>query len=813
MIKNYFKIAWRSLLKHKLYTSIKIGGFAIGIAACLLIGLLVKNEFSYDKSYSREGSVFRLVGSTEQNGKVMKGVAFPAPLAKVMKHDFPDVENAGRIMPSSLFYGAGSNQLRRVDQIENSYEEGFCFADQAVLDILNIPMVHGDRQHALTEPMSVVISKSKSEKYFPGTNPIGKLMYINDDAKRPLKVGAVMEDFPSTSHIKYDFLISLAGKSFWEGEQDNWGASNYTVYIQTKPNIDVNQFEKKLTSDVLKNYFVPTLIKEGVSKTDIDKIVSSAHILLQRVTDIHLRSYDIQQDWQARGDIRFVWMFVIIAVFILLIACINFLNLSTAKSANRAKEVGLRKVIGSQRGALIAQFLIESILYSFLSFLVALVLIVAVLPFFNQAADRVLTVPWLEWWFIPSLSIMSIVVGVIAGLYPSFYLSAFKPIQVLKGNISSGSKNSFLRSTLVVFQFTASIILIIGTLIIYRQMNYISKTKIGFDKEQIVMIQGTSTLEKSTQTFKNELLKLSQVKSVSISDYLPVDGTTRNGNTFWQEGKQSESLGAVGQNWVVDEDYLNTLGMKLVSGRNFSKEMASDSQAVIINQAMAKEIGYKDPIGQLITNGWMHYTVIGIVQDFNYETMKQQVKPLILRYGESNGIISVKIKSDDTKQAIASIQNTWKSFKPHQPIRYSFLDENFSKMYADVERVSYLFTGFSILAIIVACLGLFALAAFMSEQRSKEMSIRKVLGASVSVLFSLLTKNFLKLIFISLLIATPIAWYLMRLWLQEFAYCVSISWDVFFIAGIIVLLIALATICSQAIKSAIANPIKSLRTE
>jgi putative ABC transport system permease protein len=813
MIKNYFKIAWRSLLKHKMYTSIKIGGFAIGIAACLLIGLLVKHELSYDENYSKDGRVFRLIGSNEQNGKVLKGVSFPAPLAKIMKQDFPDIENAGRIMPSSLFYGAGSNQLRGADQIDNSYEEGFCFADQEVLDILNIPIVYGDRLHALTDPMSLVISKSKSDKYFPGINPVGKLMYINDDTKQPLKIAAVMEDFPSTSHIKYDFFISLAGKSFWKCEQDDWGASNYAIYIQTKSSVNVNQFEKKLTSDVLKNYLLPTLTKEGVAKTDIDKIMCSAHILLQRVTDIHLHSYDIQQDFQTRGDSRFVWMFVIIAVFILLIACINFLNLSTAKSANRAKEVGLRKVIGSKRSALIIQFLIESILYSFLSFIVALILASAFLPFFNQAADRTLSMPWLAPWFIPAILLMSILVGVLAGIYPSFYLSAFKPIQVLKGDISAGSKNSFLRSTLVVFQFTASIILIIGTLIIYKQMTYISNTKIGFDKEQVVMIQGTSTLGKSTKVFKDELLKLPQIENVSLSEYLPVDGTTRNGNTFWQEGKQSESLGTDGQNWIVDENYISTLGMKLIAGRNFSSTIASDSQAVIINQAMAKEFAYKDPIGKRITNGWTPYTIIGIVEDFNFETMKQKVKPLLFTYGEGNGTISVKIKSDDTKQALAAIVSTWKSFKPHQPIRYSFLDENFSKMYADVKRIGYLFTGFSILAVIVACLGLFALAAFMSEQRSKEMSIRKVLGASVSVLFSLLTKNFLKLIFISLLIAAPIAWYLMQIWLQDFAYRIDITWDVFLIAGISVFSIALITICYQAFKAAIANPIKSLRTE
>jgi putative ABC transport system permease protein len=502
-----------------------------------------------------------------------------------------------------------------------------------------------------------------------------------------------------------------------------------------------------------------------------------------------------------------------VAIFILAIACINFLNLSTAKSANRAKEVGLRKVIGSQRGSLINQFLTESILYSVLAFVIGFVLACIGLPFFNQMAGKSLSMPYQEWWMIPVFIGAALFIGLLAGIYPSFYLSAFKPIQVLKGQLSRGSKNAGLRSTLVVFQFTTSIILLIGTVIIYRQMQYILHTKVGFDKDQVVLIQGTNTLRKQTDALKSELLKLPQVKNVTVSGYMPVKGTKRDGNPFWKEGKTKEDASVGGQKWYVDDSYIPTLGIKMIAGRNFSPQMPTDSQAAVINQAMASKLGYKDAIGQKITNNWETFTVIGVIEDFHFESMKQEIQPLCLALGRSSDVVAVKIRSADVKEALAGIKNIWKGFAPNQPIRYTFMDESFANMYADLERTGLIFTSFSVLAIIVACLGLFALAAFMAEQRNKEISIRKVLGATVPGLFMLLVRNFLKLIIISLIIAVPVGWLLMQKWLQDYTYRISITWDVFLIAGLIILFIAVATICSQAIRAAIASPIKSLRSE
>jgi putative ABC transport system permease protein len=810
MIRHYLKIAFRNMSGQKMYAAINIGGFAIGIAACLLIALYIKHELSYDKQNSVGDRVYRIVGKAEINGVKHSGISFPAPMSKALVNDFPEIEKAGRIMPSKLFGGAGSNQIRRADMPDDSYEDGFCFADQSVLDILNIPIIKGDKEHALTEPYSMVISKSMADKYFPNEDPIGKIMYFNDGTKMPIKVGGVMKDFPSTAHLQYKFFLSLAGIAFWDGEQETWMASNYGIYLLLRPGVNIAQFDKKITDDVLNKYMIPA--REAAGRKDAIERLSSGHLYLQPLEDIHLKSYDIEEDVAKKGDVRFVWMFGAVACFILILACINFLNLSTARSANRAKEVGLRKVIGSQRIGLIKQFLTESLLYSFFSFSIGLLIAYLLLPLFNKMSGTQLTIPWLQWWLLPVLFLSAIIIGLIAGIYPAFYLSAFKPINVLKGQLSRGSKHAGLRGALVVFQFTTSLILLIGTLVIYRQMQFILNKKIGFDKDQVVMIQGTNTLGNQTASFKSELLKLPEVKNVSVSDFLPVAGSKRNGNTFWKEGKVNEEGGVSAQNWVVDDSYIQTLGMKIIAGRNFSKIMPTDSQAVIINKAMADKIGYANPLGKKITNG-NNYTIIGIVENFNFESMKQQIDPLCMFLGNSNSVISVNVHGADMKKALASITNVWKSFLPNQAIRYDFLDESYAAMYADVQRMGLIFTSFAVLAIVIACLGLFALTAFMAQQRSKEISIRKVLGASVSNVFALLTGNFLKLVFISLLIAIPVGWWVMQKWLQDYTYRISITWDVFAISGVLVLMIALITIRWQAIKAAVANPVKSLRSE
>ena len=808
MLNNNFTIALRQLRKQKMYAVIKIGGLALGITACFLISLYIRDELNYDRSYPDTGRIFRLTVEYNDNGKMGSGATWPFPAAQALMTDFPEVEKAGRYMPFAGFDGAGSNEIRRTDQLQNNYETGFTFADQGLLDILKIHMIAGDRSHALTEPNTMLISKRKADEYFPHQNPVGQSMVLGNDKNRTYTITGVMQDFPATSHIQYDFWLTLAGHPLFPGEQTTWGATNHFTYVLVKPGTNVAQLQGKLKL-LLTKYYVPLLKSQG--DVTADSLVEKVRLLLQPISKVHLdASID---DGLQHGDIRFIWLFAAVAGFILLIACINFVNLSTAKSANRAKEIGLRKVIGSLRSGLVRQFLTESMLFSFLSFALAILLAVLLLPYFNRLADKSLTIPWTAWWLAPLLLGAAIVTGILAGLYPSLYLSAFKPIDVLKGQIARGAKNSLLRNGLVVFQFTTSVILIISTLVVYNQMHYILNQKMGFDKDQVVMIQGTNTLGAEVKDFKHELAGLPRVSSVSVSDYLPISGTKREGIEFWREGKMKEEAGIYAESWTVDEDYIRTMGMRLVAGRNFAPDMTSDSQAVIINQAMAKSLHLANPIGKRISAGSAVLNIIGVVQDFNFESMRNNIAPLCLHPGVSPSIISVKVNTADMKQTLADISNLWRRFAPAQPIRYTFLDESFRNMYADVQKMGDIFTSFAILAIMIACLGLFALSAFMAEQRNKEIGIRKVLGASVSGITLLMSGEFIFLVALAILIASPLAWWLMHTWLQDFAYRMTISWWIFAVAGAGAIVIALLTVASQAVKAALTNPVKSLRAE
>ena len=810
MFRNYFKIAVRHLKKQKMYSVVKIGGFSLSIAACLLIALYIKDELSYDKKWAFADRIYRITGEYNNNGKIETGADWPPPMAKALKEDFPEVERSGRLMPHPLFYCAGSNQVRRTEEEQNTFEQGFTYADQSMLDILHVPMIYGDRKNALAEPNTMVISKSKANKYFPNQNPVGKTMILNNDKNRIYRIGGVIQDFPATSHIRYDFMLTMTGYQLWDNEQPSWESSNYYTYVLLKPGADAALFQKKLKLIITK-YYVP-MMKQG-GNVEADDFAKKARLIAQPIADVHLYSSNID-DGLDKGDIRFVWLFGAIAAFILVIACINFINLSTAKSANRAREVGLRKVVGSHRIGLVNQFLTESVLFSVLSFILGLLIAVLLLPYFNSLAAKSLAIPWKAWWLFPLMIGCAVIVGVMAGLYPSFYLSAFKPIDVLKGQLSRGSKNSILRNGLVIFQFTTSIILIIGTLVIYKQTHFMLTKKIGFDKDEVLLIQGANTLENKLDAFKEDLLKSTEIKSVSIGDYLPISGSKRDGNTFFKEGKMKEDIGVGSQKWQVDYGYLETMGMHITEGRYFSKEMASDSEAIVINQTMAKKLGLKKPIGQRIENGWQKFTVIGVMEDFNFESMKQEVTPLSLVLSKYNStIVSVKISGADTKQAINYAATVWKGFSPNQPFRYTFLDESFANMYANVQRTGSIFTSFAVLAIIIACLGLFGLSAFMAEQRNKEIGIRKVLGASVSGITAMLSKDFVKLVIISIIIASPIAYWAMTKWLQDFAYRISISWWMVAVAGLSAIVIALLTISFQSIKAAMMNPVKTLRTE
>ena len=809
MLKSNLKIAWRQLLKQKMYSIIKIGGFALGIAACILIALFIKDEMSYDAYHPDKERIYRAYATYINDDDFLQGSHFPAPMARTLEEEFPEIEMAGRINSSALFDGPGSNQVRPEGSTINNYEEGFVYADQKFLDIFQIPFVYGSRATALAQPNSIVISKSKSDKYFPNEDPVGKTLVLNNDEGKPLTIGGVMEDFPSNSHFQYDFLITLQDVELWPGEQSQWDASNYFVFMKLKENANPQAVSDKLNL-IVEKYVAPAWADDD-SMTE-EEVVSILKFHLQSLSDMHLKSYAIT-DGQSYGDIRFIWLFGAVALFILILACINFINLSTAKSANRAKEIGLRKVVGSFRSQLINQFLTESVLFSMLSFFLGAIIASWVLPLFNSLADKALIFPFAEWWFIPTLIVAALFIGIIAGIYPAYYLSAFRPATVLKGELSRGSKRSLMRNGLVIFQFTVSIVLIISTIIIYQQNNFILNTKIGFDKDQVILIQGAQTLTDNYDAFKEEVLQLTDVEYVSSSGFIPVRGGQRNQNGFYIAGKKAESKAVYGQFWSVDHDYIDALGMNILEGRNFSTEMPTDSQAIIINQAMKEKFGFDNAVGKQIVNFAAPWEIIGVVDNFHFESLKMNIEPLAMVLSNSNKTISVKVNTADMPRLTTALTATWDKFSPNQPIRYSFLDESFANMYTDVQRTGRIFTSFAILAIIIACLGLFALSAFMAEQRSKEIGIRKVLGASMETILQLLTRNFLRLVLISLIVAIPIGWYLMRKWLEDFVYRIDIRWEVFLIAGGLAVMIALLTVSFQAIRTATRNPVDSLRSE
>ena len=812
MIKNYFKIAWRNLLKQRFYSLIKIGGFAIGIAACLLIALFIRNELSYDRNYKNGDQIFRVVGVSTDGDNASKGVTFPAPFAKAIKEELPEIEKVARINPSTLFTGGG-NMVRKSEATENNYEQGFTFADPEFIDLMQIKMIYGNPLDALQKPGSVLISKKMADKYYPNENPVGKTLIFDDNKNQPVMIGGVMENFPANTHLQFDFLLSLKDRSFGNGEQDTWLASNYYTYIQVRRGTDIKKLADKMMETIFDKYLVAAFKQDGMDANSIAQVKNAIHLELQPVSDIYLES-NIPDSF-VHGDIRIVWLFGAIAVFVLVLAMINFINLSTAKSANRAKEVGIRKAIGSLRKNLVNQFLSESVLFSVISFIIGVALTALFLPVFNQVAGKSLSIPWTDFRFIATIILMALITGIIAGFYPALYLSSFKPVQVLKSSLIPGAKNSIVRSTLVVFQFTISIALIIATTVVGRQMNFILNTKVGFEKDQVLLLQGTGSLAGQTASFKNRLKQIPEVKYVSMSEYLPVSGSgvKRNGTEMWEKDKNKNLLKTGVQIWDVDHEYIPAMGMEIKEGRNFLPDMKTDSAAAVINETMAAQLNFKNPVGKQITNGYWTFTVIGVVKNFNFESLKENVGGVCLKLGNSPSITAIKVSGSNMPATIKAVTAAWKEFAPSQPTRYSFLDEGYARMYDDVLRVRNIFTGFAIFAILVACLGLFALSAFIAEQRRKEIGIRKVLGASVSNVSVLLSRDFIKLVLIAMFIASPVAWYFMNKWLEDFVYRTSISWWIFVIADLAALLIALATVSFQAIKAAIANPVKSLRTE
>ena len=812
MIGHYLKISSRHLLKQSFYTVINVAGFAVGLAACLLILLFIKNELGFDQHHSESERIYRVYWEGKIGAMERKGAVTATPLAETMLAEFPEVELAARIGPD--MYDSGNNQIRRSSGVQSAYQEGFIYSDPSFMDIFQFPMVAGDASSALKEPYTMVLTEEKVIQFFGNENPIGQTMILNENEENPYKITGVMEDMPEPTHLQFNFILSMEGVR--TSKIPNWGFNNFVTYVKLGEGADPLALEEKF----------PAFITKHEREEIVDRMEDPGNYfnyILQPVTDVHLHSSEIRGYW-LHGDSQYVWLFGIIAGFILLIAGINFMNLSTARSANRAKEVGMRKVLGSGKGQLFTQFLTESVLVSLIAFVLALAIAAQSLPFFNDLTGKALAFPWNEKLLVLSLFGVAMLIGILSGLYPAAFLSAFHPLKVLKGKLSSGSRSGGFRSTLVVVQFTTSIALIIGSLVVMKQVDFIQNKKLGFDKEQMLIVESTFTLGDKAKTFKEELKKLAEVENVSITGYIPVDGYSYNGSGIWVDGSDPKESEQGMAKWYVDHDYIKTLGMEIVEGRDFNIEMPTDSMAIILNRKGVEILELDDPIGTKVNSytyldpetGELHfetYTIIGVVEDFHFQTMKQDIEGMSLVIGGNRSNIMVKARTGDMKNLISQVETKWNAFSPNQRFRYNFLDDQYAKMYDFEQRVGNIFSVLTGLAIFIACLGLFALATFMAEQRSKEIGVRKVLGASVGDVVFLLIKNFAVLVLISILIAVPIAWYFMDGWLSDFAYRIDLDWKMFVLAGFSALLIAMLSIGYQAVRAAVANPVEAIKEE
>jgi len=810
MFRNYLKIALRNLWKQKAFSAINIIGLAVGLCCFLLISMYVLDELSFDKYNQKAERIYRINSDIIFGGNALHLPVSSDMMGAILKKDYPQVEEYTRIYASN-----GSKLVKKGSEFINEANVGH--ADSTFFNVFTLLSIYGDTKTALNEPNTVVITEKAAKKYFGKTDVLGKTIETNDDKSPTYQITAVIKDIPRNSHFSFDFIFSMKNVDYPWG---NYMSHNFHTYLLFKEGTDYKAFEKNFVQYIDK-YIMPQAkqFMQINSMAEFEKAGNKLEYSLIPLTKIHLHS-DRPFELAPLGNIQYVYIFSAVALFILLIACINFMNLTTARSANRAKEVGIRKVLGTERKNLVTQFLTESTLIALLSLFIALAITYFVLPLFNEVSGKSMIMSSLfSPLTLPLLIALPFVVGLMAGSYPAFFLSAFRPIEVLKGRLKLGNKSGGLRSLLVVFQFATSIILIIGTIVIYRQLHFIQTKNLGFNKDQVLIVNDVYSLGNSVEAFKNDVVQMPGIVSGTLSGFLPVTNSSRNDNTFSKEAVMDSKNGFGMQNWTVDYDYLQTMGIQLIKGRNFSKDYGTDSSAIIINEKTAGILGYDDPVGKNIYHlsnpgePPIMYTIIGVAKNFNYESLKQTIGPLAFFLGKSTGLASFKVKAENIPSLIKSIENKWKAMASGMPFSYRFLDESFSEMYRSEQRAGKIALIFSVIGILIACLGLFGLAAFVAEQRTKEIGIRKVLGASVNGLVGLLSKDFMKLVLVAALIAFPIAWWGMHKWLEDFAFRIGIPWWIFILAGVIAAFIAFITISLQAVKAAMANPVKNLRTE
>lgn len=810
MFRNYLKTSVRNLLRYKFISAINLFGLTVGLTCCLLILCYIVHELSYDRYNANADRIYRVTRTfyASNGAEDLRLCAIAPPFGPLLKNDFPDIESYTRLLAN------GPTPIRYGEKVFN--EPGTWFADENLFKIFTVKTLSGNPATALSNPYSVMLTPGEAKKYFGNEDPLNKVILLNNQYN--LKVTGIFEPFPATAHLHPDIMISfstLNDTSIYglKNLQTNYSNNAFYTYILLPKNYPtdkiVNQFPAFIDNNIHEK------MRPGMKES---KMTSLA---LQKLTDIHLRSH-YDDEAEVNGNINTVYIFAAIAFFILLIACINYMNLSTARSALRSREIGVRKVVGAQRKELITQFLFESVFLSWIAMLMAVVLTVLLIPVLNELTGQQLTSQvLLSTKLVIPLLFIPFIVGIFSGIYPALFLSSFRPVLVLKGIFKPGSGNLSLRKVLVVSQFAISIILIICTGIIFRQLNYVTTTSPGFDKNQIVTMAYNYRLDPKYETFRNELLQKSTIKNAARSSRIPTGRLLDDMGAQTSVGDSMRPTTANVKFVAADYDFIPTYGVKMVAGRNFSRDFPTDSSNYILNETAVKMLGWKNvqaAVNQPFRYGGILGRVIGVMSDFHFESMHQPIIPLVLIMGtpatkQFYGNFSVKLAANNTQAGLNDLEQAWKEFMPNDPFVYTFLDDNFAHLYDAENRQRNIFTIFSCIAIFIACLGLLGLSAFTVTQRFKEIGIRKVLGASVSNIVNMLSKDFLKLVLIASLISFPVAWYAMNQWLQSFAYRIDVGLWIFPIAAIIAAFVAFLTISFQAIRAAVANPVNSLRTE
>lgn len=790
MIKNYFKIAWRNLLRHKLFSGLNIFGLATGMACSILIFLWVQDELSFDKFNPGADHIFRLTAKVSD----VEAAVVPPPLAYAIKTQIPAVKNATRIAVAQKMITVGTKKFD---------EKNMYYADSNFLQIFNYPLLKGNAATVLSSPGNVVITEATAIKYFGNADgAIGKTIYIDNDIKGTnLTVAGILKNIPSNSHLQFDILLPVELYDRINNPDQAWDNFDVYVYFQlknvTEPSLPVVTNIQKQVTDLLKK----------------NNAQVQASLFVQPLTDIHLHSH-YMLDVEGQGNGQYVKIFALVAIFIIIIACINFMNLATAVSGQRAKEVGLRKTVGALRPQLIAQFIGESLLLSFISLLLALLIVYLMLPLFNQLAAKSVSFNPFDIKLLLSLLGIAVLTGLLSGIYPAFFLSSFNPVKALKGVKILHSQKSFFRNGLVVLQFSISVILIISTLVIYNQLQYIKNRNIGFNKENLLYMAmpGIGDLKNNKDAMKATLAQYPDIRNYTFTDYLPTNLTTGSQLT-WRGMDPATQV--IAYRLRVDENFANTLGMQMAAGRFFSKDFGGDDSSYVINETALRVMKLKlsEAIGKIISINDREAPIIGVVKDFNFKPVQQPIEPLVMKSNFAGGYVVMRTTPASIQKVISTLQKSFHNVYGDYPFSYGFVNEDLSRLYLTEQRMGNLLNVFSVLSIFISCLGLFGLATFATQRRIKEIGVRKVLGAGEAGIVALLSKDFIKLVIVSFIVAFPVAWWAMSKWLQSFAYRINISWWIFVIAGLTAILIALITVSFQSIKAAVANPVKSLRTE